>query len=176
MDNLTAPPQRKLSDYEHLDWKKRDADLARLVGVTRERIRQVRKKLKIPKRKPDCFKLKKRDYGRRTAEYVCVTILGRALTDQNLEATRSLCSHARFKLKRPPRPDPWWKECKVNWDLPNRVLANIWCVSDQTIAQARSDYKLGPQRWDGRGHKHHEDWKYSRARDKEMAKAAEWSA
>ncbi len=93
-----------IEKYMDVDWEKQDVVLAREMGLSRERIRQVRRELGRPNSPLHCAMTGVRGAttaglreimgwsGKVTVEQVCRTVFNRKPTEANLAALRSSCS------------------------------------------------------------------------------------
>lgn len=129
-------------DVESLDWTHPDIALARSTGLTRERIRQVRIKLNKPKTH---FKERKfRDFekaftGREILSYDEARKEFSTIAPQTF---RIYCDRIGINYLRRETPSkiPW---DKMNWDLPNTVLTEIWRIKAfNSVASHRCNHTL----------------------------------
>lgn len=140
---LTLPqrPRVKPETYAHLDWaNKPDAELAREVGLTRERIRQIRARLGHPRAHAWALKFErfKKKFEGRTE-----------LTFEDARKEFPMCNTtfldycARCGIKTPvrgtgpPTRYPWHL---YDWRLPSKILGGIWKHNPGSIANHRSAY------------------------------------
>lgn len=173
-------------DWRRVDWTKRDIDIAREVGRTKERVRQMRRELRKPNspyhRWPDrAFEI----------EEVAAHLNGTAVNSRDLEAiglSRESALRHGIKvvlipvMERKSSKHPWHL---MNWDLPNADLEEIWRVPTQRpssgagahsdVAQRRSE-KKHPRRWNRAGGRRPNEAAYWRALDAEQIKARKWLA
>ncbi len=132
----------KDSERENWDWlEKRDVDLAREHGLSRERIRQIRKSLgkDNPNKKKSSFSLEItknwNSFKNLTNTQISETLkcgyftVTKNLKKQGLKAIRG-------KLTKYPIE-------QINWRLPNPELEKIWKMSFNIAAVYRSKYKKG---------------------------------
>ena len=138
-----------------LDWEKQDAVLAAELGVTRERVRQVRKELGEP---PSPSHRQHRNAPIRRIE----RCLKRRLASDNKMPSRP-CLVARFNTTQ----NMLWRAGKnigiefasgrflnvlpINWDLPDPALSRIWLKGLRYpkggIAQHRYEQRIRRARW-----------------------------
>ena len=176
---------RTLEFYKQLDWEKQDIILAGEIGVTRERVRQVRRILGRQNSKfHGCqlnstwgaARLALQDYlrasGRVTLKQVCGIIMGLSATKDNLAMTSTICQQIGFATRRTKRGGNGWRErWQVNFDLPNIDLESVWGLSSNLPANERARNKLGKSCWDGQNPHRCEDPTYQEALRQEHLKA-----
>lgn len=124
-------------NWEAVDWTKNDIRIAEELGCTRESVRLWRAKLGKPK-SPHKWRFRKfvefyeRFKGRSDLTYEEVS----AVLRMNRETFRQYC--AQLSITIPPSPSkavyPWEQ---FNWQLPNKVLAEIWRGKAHSVAVHR---------------------------------------
>jgi len=134
------------SAWADADWSLRDADLARQLGVSRERIRQVRAARGIgpSAHRNEVQKFQRwvkanvqKLHGQPVAEVM--ESFGGSLS---LQVARRILRSAGVK---PHDPGSRWRG--VDWRLPNRDLAKLWDASPKYVANIRARLKVGPARF-----------------------------
>ncbi len=145
--------------WEALDWTRTDRELARQLGYTRERIRQVRRELGMadsPFKRHSAKGIALREWLRRNRDRAG------ALNGEQIRAESgvTLGSGAIARYMRmegiawtgagPPRPAAPPKYSLFNWDLPNHQLSRIWGSLANYVSRRRARSGHGPARWDGR--------------------------
>lgn len=131
----------KIEKYAHLDWaNKSDSELAKEVGITRERIRQIRARLGHPRAQSWALKFKrfKEKFKGRTE-----------LTFEDARKEMLMCKEtfldycARCGIKTPmpkrggPVLHPWHL---YDWRLNDKILGAIWERNPNSMANHRSAY------------------------------------
>ncbi len=136
-----------LVDWDKADWSQRDAEIARTLGVSRERVRQIRQKQGIP---PATTPI------RRFQAFVAANperLTTMTVQEAVLAAGEPLCLSAGRRILRAAGIRAFRKSSqrRLDWRLPNRDLANIWGLSNHYVATLRLRLGIGPARWDLRG-------------------------
>lgn len=171
-----------ISFYRRLNWDKQDAHLAREVGVSRERIRQMRRELDMPNalnHKHHPVRMGETAYsyllrphlrmsGKATAKEL-LALIDKEPTRLNKSKLHEACRYIGFEVKREPC---WFEKCDINWDLSSRDIDRIWKLSTNTAANTRCRYKMAAPLWDSRFSGHDNDHAYLAAVENEEAKAA----
>jgi len=173
-----------IEKYIGVDWKKQDIVIAKKMKLTRERIRQVRRELGHPTALLQHAQTGKRGSvsaavrgimgwsGKMTARQICVSVLNRKPTKNNLGAIYQVCAGAGFKVKPAPPPALWHERCPVNWDLSNKDLTDIWGLSGNLVANTRCQFNKPSSKWDARfGRNEREDRLHDKAVEDEIEKA-----
>jgi hypothetical protein len=137
------------SEWDKVDWSLRDADIARELGVSRERVRQVRADRRagpsshralVHKFVGWCKSRRDKLHGQTVAAVVAK--FGGGLSQQ--VARRIM----RTVGVQPHDPGQRWREAE--WRLPNRDLASIWDASPKYVANIRARLQVGHAKWDSR--------------------------
>lgn len=165
MLGIAARPRGRVAaeKWHAVDWEEQDAVIARSMGVSRERVRQMRRALGMPDSKyhhaQSLGNSAKRwlvDNADLSGEVTANEVAERSGCHQGV--VRAVAKLHGFRLK----PDPYHQpQCrpwdKMNWDLPNVVLRDIWRLSDPPsghgglkIAVARDRQGRPMPRWDMR--------------------------
>ena len=137
------------AQWEKVDWAERDADIARELGVSRERVRQVRadrqagpsSHRKLVRKFVGWCKARRGDLHGQTVAAV-VAKFGGGLSQQ---VARRIMRTAGVE---PHDPGERWREAE--WRLPNRDLADIWGASPKYVANIRARLQVGHAKWDSR--------------------------
>ncbi len=136
-------------DWKRIDWSKRDAEIARELCLSRERVRQVRAseghRPSAQRAATERFERwvetnREKLNGMHVAEIL--QFFGASISPQI--ARRLLRAHAI----QPHDPTARWRE--LDWRLPNRDLGRIWSTSAKYIANVRAQLKVGPAKWDAK--------------------------
>jgi hypothetical protein len=134
-------------DWTKADWTQRDADIARTLGVSRERVRQIRQKNGIPRASTSIRRFEK--FVAEHAEKLAKMTVQQAVE----ESGESLCLSAGRRVLRLAgiTAARRTEHRKLDWRLPNRDLAAIWGLSGHYVATLRLRLNVGPAKWDIRG-------------------------
>ncbi len=136
--------QGRVSDnaWDDVDWTLRDAEIARELEVSRERVRQVRANRKMG---PSAHRLRVQKFARwinsnhKKLNGVAVSQVIRAFGGNvSLQVARRLLRNAGVE---PHDPGSRWRG--VDWRLPNRELARLWNASPKYVANIRARLKVG---------------------------------
>lgn len=136
-----------LVDWDNVDWSQRDAEIARGLGVSRERVRQVRRKRGIgapatPVRRFAAFIAANPQRVASLTVQEAVLATGETL---GLQAARRVLRNAGIKPVRKKHGPAF------DWRIPNRDLAAIWGVPSHFVAVTRRRLGVGPAKWNLRG-------------------------
>jgi hypothetical protein len=156
--------------WKRVDWRKRDADIARELGVTRECVRLVRRS---------------RGIGPSAAQIAVRELEGFVLTHRNRlhgllveEVIRHSGSDLPYHVVRrvlrqhgvtPHEPQSPLRD--IDWRLPNRDLAVVWGTTARYIANLRARLRAGQARWNARRRDLSRDTAYRQALAHEKRKA-----
>jgi len=159
--------------WNQVNWRKSNVIIARELGVTRERVRQVRAEKGIEPEKSSAQKFAQFVAAhRRELQDLSVQKAMRAsglkLSYEVARDTLRTAGVGPFRRSR--------KNLEVDWRLPNRDLAEIHGVSVQQIANLRFRLEAGPAQWDARGGRLLTDRQYIAARKKEEQRAKKIAA
>lgn len=166
-----------------IDWSLIDAKIAVQVGLSRERIRQVRRKLGLNASQGSTMSPNTQammdwiDNNRDMAGLITVDELA-AKGDGRLRQAYHAAKRKGFKLARKRQGvEPDARYALMNFDLPNRDLVRIWRFVDAPsqkpgfrIGQYRYLHTIGRPRWDGRQNLEG-NAEYQAAYEAEVAKA-----
>ena len=135
--------------WAKVDWKLRDAEIARNLGVTRECVRLVRRSKGVGPsaaqsaiREIEHFVASHRD---RLHGLLVEDVIHHSGTDLPYHVVRRVLRDGGVKAHEPHSPLR-----EVNWKLPNRDLAAIWGTSARYIANLRARLGVGPSHWNAR--------------------------
>jgi hypothetical protein len=141
----TVSPQQ----WAKVDWRQRDAEIARALGVTRECVRLVRRSKGVGPsaaqsaiREMEHFVATNRD---RLHGLLVEDVIHHSGTDLPYHVVRRVLRDGGIKAHEPHSPLR-----EVNWKLPNRDLAVIWGTSARYIANLRARLGVGPSHWNAR--------------------------
>jgi len=158
------------SDWDHVDWCQRDAEIARTLDISRERVRQVRAARGIgpSAQRALVHKFSKWVIGNREKLHgmPVYEVLRMFVCDLSQQVARRLL---RAHGVKPHDPASRWRG--IDWRLPNRDLARIWGTSAKYIANIRARLKVGPAEWDAKSSKIGESLQYQQSLAQEMIKS-----
>jgi hypothetical protein len=148
--NTMVPPDI----WEQINWSRQDTEIARVLNLSRERIRQKRRELGKPDAeskhsKPTMLQL--REWVRANREslsgLILVAMVQRAAS-AGIEATvptmRAVAISEGVTVGKASSVYtlvPW---DRVNWGMPNKAIAEAWRVRTHRVSQYRSTHLLGP--------------------------------
>lgn len=146
-------PNTPKVDWQNIDWSKRNIDIARFYGVSREIVRRRRKQYRPRKRKPKRV-IKSLHYhgalmlAARKAEE-CLTI--KELSEECGVPQPTLRRFAkRYGIELPNERGTRWSTC--DWRLPNDDLQKIHAVKNVAVIRKRySTPEQEANRWYKRG-------------------------
>lgn len=162
----TVSPQQ----WSKVDWGRRDADIARTLGVTRECVRLVRKSKGVG---PSAAQRTIREFEHFVATQrerlhglLVEDVIRHSGTDLPYHVVRRVL---RDQDVRPHEPHSPLRE--INWKLPNRDLAAIWGTSARYVANLRARLDVGPSKWNARRRDIGRSAEYNAALTKEKQRA-----
>lgn len=166
--------RKSLVNWDIVDWSLKNSELSRQLGVTGERIRQIRLARNLPPTQ------RHSDGGKRFREFVerHRRSLHRMSIREMIAESRAKISTATAhsilrKMDVPLRQHfiPW---DKVNWQLPDSDLATAWQTVAGYVARVRAATGAGDPRWDGNPKLNEKDPAFRRlvAREVKNAQAA----
>ena len=144
-----------------VDWTKRDFEIARVLGCSRERVRQVRRILG----KPPSSQMQRKEQAkaRELAAQRVIEAVRNAPTDAILtiaslsqqtgvseERVAAICRDNNLDLRRFRKVPRKYEYQQINWDLPNFALRRIYPHLEKSVARARQEHGRRAK-WDGRG-------------------------
>ncbi len=143
-DELHVAPIKD-HDWDAQDWTRRDVDIARDLGVTRERVRQVRAKRGLTP---------KRQYIDRYAEFLKAVNGAKSLSFREAKQMGvkisaftfpRYCTRAGIERHRNDDPRIKYPWNQMNWDLPNILLREIWGVGGFNLLATHRSNHLKPK-------------------------------
>jgi hypothetical protein len=156
--------------WAQVDWAKRDAEIARELGVTRECVRLVRKARGMG---PSAAQSATREMeGFILAN--CGKLHGLLVEDVIHHSGTELPYHVVRRLLRENKIRPHEAQSPlrdVDWRLPNRDLAALWGTSPRYIANLRARLVAGPAAWSARNGELKRNRAYANALAAEKQKA-----
>jgi hypothetical protein len=159
--------------WSKVDWTRRDAQIARELGVTRECVRLVRRArgmgpsaAQVATRELEHFIALKRD---KLHGLLVEDVIHHCATDLPYHVVRRIL---REQGVRPHETQSPLRD--IDWRLPNRELANIWGTSARYIANLRARVGVGRAEWSARNGSAHRNGKYTAAlaAERQKVKAA----
>lgn len=134
-------------NWETVDWAQKDADVARVLGVSRERVRQVRASKGLPpsprgSRNRHLFTKFVESHQDALSGLPMPAIIARSGVPLSEYIARDILKD--YGLDKPPERS--WSS-RLNWRLPDGDLAEIWGVPRSTVRAARLRERQGPPRW-----------------------------
>ena len=173
MFGYSFPDQRRAvlpQQWAKVNWLRRDADIARSLGVTRECVRLVRKTRGVgPSAAQAAIRNLERfvSSNRRKLHGLLVEeVIAHSATDLPYHVVRRVLRENRV---RPHQVHSRLRD--VDWRLPNRDLAGLWGTSARYIANLRARLRVGPSKWSARRHNFARTKDYTAALDRERQKA-----
>ncbi|HEY2589122.1 MAG TPA: hypothetical protein VGI81_25490 [Tepidisphaeraceae bacterium] len=162
----TVTPQQ----WSKVDWSRRDADIARTLGVTRECVRLVRKSKGVG---PSSAQRAIRDFEHYVAAQrerlhglLVEDVIRHSGTDLPYHVVRRVLRDQEVQAHEPHSPLR-----EINWKLPNRDLAAVWGTSARYIANLRARLDIGPSKWNARRRDIGRSSEYNTALTKEKQRA-----
>jgi len=156
--------------WRKVDWRKRDAQIARELNVTRECVRLVRRArgagpsaAQAATRDFEHFVIAQRDglHGLLVQE-----VIGNSKTKLPYHVARRILREQGVRPHLPASPLRG-----IDWRLPNRDLATIWHTSSRYIANLRARLEVGEAAWNARQRDIQRDRKYRAALQRERSNA-----
>ena len=134
-------------DWTRADWTKRDSDIARTLGVSRERVRQIRQRNGIARASTPIRRFEQfvAEQGERLGTMTVQQAVEESGEQLCLSAGRHVLRLAGITAARRS------EHRKLDWRLPNRDLASIWGLSGHYVATLRLRLRAGPAKWDLHG-------------------------
>ena len=159
-----------ISETRGWEWHLNNADLARKYGISRERVRQIRKNLGVPK--PAIRGEKERtvvdgvEKLKNKQSDISVENIKQFLKGKVSEPyLRLILNKHKIDFIHGNRKYPWEK---INWNLPNITISDIWGIPYSDIVEYRNKNFEGDALWE----RNSEDEKFIRATEEEIKKAA----
>ncbi|HEY8751150.1 MAG TPA: hypothetical protein VIM11_24415 [Tepidisphaeraceae bacterium] len=157
--------------WEKIDWGKRDAQIARELGVTRECVRLVRKARGMG---PSAAQAATRNLERFIAAH-CDKLHGLLVEEVIHHSGTGLPYHVVRRLMRDKSIRPHEAQSPlrdIDWRLPNRDLAILWSTSSRYIANLRARLGTGSASWNARDGELKRNRTYANALSSEKQKAS----
>jgi len=164
------PSKQSSQVWDKVDWTQRDSQLARAIGISRERVRQVRAargigpsdhQARLEQFERWVHANRKHLHGLRADE-----VIAKWGSPHSLSMARRLLKKAKV---RPFSRGARWQE--ADWRLPNRDLARIWAVTPNCITDVRARLKMGPSQWRGKDRNLKANPAYQQAYAQELRRA-----
>jgi hypothetical protein len=156
--------------WELVDWCQRDAEIARKLDISRERVRQVRAARGVG---PSAHRALVQRFiswidanSERLHGVPVYEVLKMFGCDLSQQVARRLLRAQGIK---PHDPTSRWRG--IDWRLPNRDLARIWNTSAKYIANIRARLEVGPAQWDAKNSRIEENADYQHSLAQELIKS-----
>lgn len=156
-------------DWQNVDWRKANVQIAAELGMSRERVRQVRAAAGAAPAEPPA----QRFYAFVVAH--CEQMRGQPVRAVIKASGVAVCYEVARQALRRAGIGPFKRadgSARLDWRLPNRDLARIHHRTIQQIANLRFRTSAGPAKWDLRGGRALKDAAYRAALEKETRRAA----
>ncbi|HWE93349.1 MAG TPA: hypothetical protein VG269_05185 [Tepidisphaeraceae bacterium] len=157
-------------EWKRVNWQQRDAEIARDLGVSRERVRQVRADRGIGPSAHRALVLKFGKWAAANRERLhglpVTVVLKTHGTDLSQQVARRIL---RAQSILPHDPAARWRD--VDWRLPNRDIARIWGTSAKYVANIRARLQTGSANWDAKSSRIADNPQYQRALAQETLKS-----
>jgi hypothetical protein len=156
-------------NWAEADWGKTNVEIARELGVSRERVRQVRERSGAQPQ---------RSASQHFAQFVSAhreKVQGMTVAEAIRASGIKVCYEVGRDILRDAGVGPFRRKRtrgEFDWRLPNRDLAEIHHMSVQQVANLRFRINAGPAKWDVRGGRALKDSDYFEARTSELRKAS----
>lgn len=142
----------KTVDWSTVNWSLTDSEIARRVGRTRERVRQVRQEMGLPPSRGSFgpqLPLSKWFHARSGQ---AVDMTARDLAEM-FDTRRSNIYQMAGKYNVALKPIGSFYRDNVNWKLPGRVIGEIWGMANPASIKKNLGINTRPS-WDLRRHSH----------------------
>ncbi len=139
--------------WHTVDWEQTDAAIGQQMGVTRQRVNQIRQilgKKRTPPPLPSEIAGKWLQRNRKRAPQM-TSVEAAEAAGVTLHAMRNAASKMRIRFRRDRKPAAW-RNMPINWSLPAGDIQEIWRLPDNTAANMRSRGEVPQQKW----HKAHD--------------------
>ncbi|HEX4793421.1 MAG TPA: hypothetical protein VH370_06495 [Humisphaera sp.] len=158
------------AQWDKVDWELRDADIARDLNVSRERVRQVRA---LRNAGPSAHRAQVDEllrWARQRRTKLHGLPIAQTLSEFGGELSQQVARRVlRSAGVKPHHPGSRWRQ--VDWRLPNRDLADLWETSPKYVANIRARLQAGAARWEAKGGKLNGDARYFQAFNDEKKRA-----
>ena len=145
-------------DYSKVDWNKQDVVIADELGISRERVRQKRLELNIPKPaiRRWCFRKKNHlflsfinnhssEFKDKTAKEILELIRQQGIQEGTLNSLVAKLNELRIPFRKKNLLKYHWKE--INWDLPNLYISQIWKIKGLYVGTHRYRNQKPSPKW-----------------------------
>jgi hypothetical protein len=156
--------------WQQVDWCLRDAEISRSLGISRERVRQVRasrgigpSEYRAAIQRFDRWVVTNRDRLNGQPLQHIMRMFGSEISPQ--VARRLL----RLHQIKPHDATTRWRG--IDWRLPNRDLARIWSANAKYIANLRARLGVGSATWDAKNSIIEQSIEYQQSLAQEMIKS-----
>jgi hypothetical protein len=158
------------TQWDSVEWGLRDAVIARDLGVSRERVRQVRALRGMGPSEHRASVLRFEQFVASRTEQLHGLPIAQIIREYGAELSPQIARRiARAAGVRPHDPESRWRN--VDWRLTNRDLAVAWGTSPKYIANVRARLGVGPAQWDARSTRNITDASYLEALAQEQQRA-----
>lgn len=159
------------TQWDSVDWGQRDAEISRQLGVSRERVRQVRAARGMGPSEHRAAVIRFEQFVADSRENLHGLPMAQIVTQYGAGISLQIARRiARAAGVRPHDPESRWRN--VDWRLTNRDLAIVWGTSAKYIANVRARLNVGPSHWDARSAKNLSEPSYLEALTQEKERAA----
>ncbi len=140
------------AQWDQVDWGMRDAQVARELGVSRERVRQVRAARGMGPSAHRAEVLRFEQFVAVNRDRLHGLPVAQIVEEYGTEISHQIARRiVRSAGVRPHDPESRWRG--VDWRLTNRDLAEVYATSPKYIANVRARLGVGPAQWDARSSK-----------------------
>jgi hypothetical protein len=137
------------TQWDSVEWGLRDAVIARELGVSRERVRQVRAVRGMGPSEHRASVQRFEQFVAAEAQRLHGLPIAQIIREYGSDLSPQIARRiARAAGVRPHDPESRWRN--VDWRLTNRDLAVVWGTSPKYIANVRARLGVGPAHWDAR--------------------------
>jgi hypothetical protein len=161
-------------NWEAADWTKQDVEIAEILGVTRAAVCQKRNELHKgdathKNRRTSVLKIEQQIITEKASlDGLPFDQIKARFEDIGGVTLRNILKKNGIGWKRANQIYPW---DKLNWDLPNRVLEEIWGIKPNMVASRRMKTKKPAAKWDIRFGWHEDNAELNLAITRERLKA-----
>lgn len=158
------------TQWDSVEWGLRDAVIARELGVSRERVRQVRASRGMGPSEHRASVQRFEQFVGVHRERLHGLPIAQIVSEYGSEISPQIARRiARAAGIRAHDPESRWRS--VDWRLTNRDLAIVWGTSPKYIANVRARLAVGPSQWDARSTRNITDPGYVAALAQEQERA-----
>lgn len=179
-----SPPKVSVLDHGEIDWSMTDSQIAKIMGISRERVRQYRKEKRLAKSINKGVHAETIALRRAIADQIhrsgCVTapelnqIIGANASDWKIKHHAKAVGFEIAKKVKGGKTISSRKRLEiidVNWTLPNKDIDTIWRLSHNSAGKYRSDNNLPPPKWNIQFGHNKDNPSYRQAVQNEIKKA-----